>query len=165
MAANLQSWWNLALETPWNAKVVHLEVLWCEWPKPMCHSCSMSTLTCYSSTNHKKIPPRAKLAVLFCPSVGLSFTLRLTQPVDGPVPLRRLYLRRSPTSSSWRMRAPVESLEDSSLGKGPSWNQTGALDIDLQKQRRTHDVMGFCQIKSSMVHPCCKHRRPNAASS
>ena len=54
MAANLQSWWNLAPETPWKRQGCTPE-----WPKPMCHSCSMSTLTCYSSTNHKKIPPRS----------------------------------------------------------------------------------------------------------
>lgn len=48
------------------------------------------------------------------PSLGLSLTFRLTQPVDGPVPLKRLYFNRSPMSSSWRISAPVDSLEDSS---------------------------------------------------
>lgn len=48
------------------------------------------------------------------PGLGLSLTFRLTQPVDGPVPLKRLYFNRSPMSSSWRISAPVDSLEDSS---------------------------------------------------
>ena len=120
--------WKRAHDIQSSGKHFHLYLLlisgyWCEIRG---YHTTIDDLTwpTWQSAKRATFPARARMCQVkypippnihkMLPGLGLSLTFRLTQPVDGPVPLKRLYFNRSPMSSSWRISAPVDSLEDSS---------------------------------------------------